>query len=37
MLVVEKAYSVTDVDVVTATVLGILKGNRDCYKSSEKQ
>jgi len=37
MSVVEKAYFVTDVDVVTATVLGILKGNRDCYKSSEKQ
>jgi hypothetical protein len=36
MLVVEKACFITDVDVVTGTLLGILKGNRDCYKSSEK-
>jgi hypothetical protein len=37
MLVVEKACFITDIDVVTGTLLGILKGNRDCYKSSEKQ
>jgi hypothetical protein len=33
-LVVEKAHSITDADVVT--LLGILKENRDCYKL-EKQ
>jgi hypothetical protein len=37
MLVVEKACFITDIDVVTGTLLGILKGNRDRYKSSEKQ
>jgi hypothetical protein len=37
MSVVEEGYFITDIDVVTGTLLGILKGNRDCYKSSEKQ
>ena len=35
MSVVEKAYFITDADVVA--LLDILKGNRDCYKSSGKQ
>jgi len=34
MLIVEKAYLLTDADV--DTLLGILKENRGCYKPSEK-
>ena len=35
MLVVKKAEFITDTDI--DTLLDILKGNRDCYKSFEKQ